>query len=81
MIYNAVARFNLLQEDYIFPEDGARLHYSHGDKTYLNNKGPGNWTWRGGPVVWQVCSPNLILEISICELLSSQVCLPQAEGA
>lgn len=55
----AFPRFSRLRPDYIFMQDGAPPHYSNRVRAYLNNKRPGNWIGRGGPVSWPPRSPDL----------------------
>ena len=54
-----LARHCQNQHEGIFHQDGASAHYSSRVRTYLDNKRPGNWIGRGGPVEWPPRWPDL----------------------
>ena len=60
LIQYAFLRLASIRADYIFHQDGAPARYSSRARTNLDNKRPGNWIWRGGPVEWPPRSPDLV---------------------
>ena len=55
----AFPRFQRLDDDYIFMQDGASPHFSLTVRNYLNRKRPNNWIGRGGPIPWPARSADL----------------------
>ena len=48
-----------LTKQIIFQQDGAPPHYSLEVRNWLNEKFPGKWTGRRGPIEWAPRSPDL----------------------
>ena len=46
-------------EDFIFQQDGAPAHYANSVRNLLNEKLPGKWIGRRGPIEWPARSPDL----------------------
>ena len=46
-------------EDFIFHQDGAPAHYANSVRNLLNEKLPGKWIGRRGPIEWPARSPDL----------------------
>ena len=46
-------------EDFIFQQDGAPAHYANSVRNLLNEKLPGKWIGRRGPIKWPARSPDL----------------------
>lgn len=57
--HHAIPCFRLLQQKYIFHQDGASPYFANRVKDYLTTKRPCNWIERGGPVLWRPRSPDL----------------------
>lgn len=54
----AVERLGL-KEELIFMQDGAPPHWSRAVRAWLDEKFPGRWIGRGGPMRWPARSPDL----------------------
>lgn len=63
---------NLFENQLIFQQDGAPPHYSLPVREYLNNRFPGRWIGRRGPMEWPARSPDLTpLDFFLWEHLKS----------
>lgn len=50
---------NLLENELVFQQDGAPPHYVVPVREFLNNRFPGRWIGRRGPIEWPARSPDL----------------------
>lgn len=50
---------NLLENELVFQQDGAPPHYALPVREYLNDRFPGRWIGRRGPIEWPARSPDL----------------------
>ena len=55
----AVPQLEHLQPDVIFQQDGAPPHWSLNVRQFLDEKFPGRWVGRDGPIPWPPRSPDL----------------------
>ena len=55
-----------LTKQIIFQQDGAPPHYSLEVRNWLNEKFPGKWIGRRGPIEWAPRSPDLTPPIYFC---------------
>jgi hypothetical protein len=49
----------ITHQELLLMHDGAPTHFSLIAHMYLNQKFPGQWIGRGGPITWPPCSPDL----------------------